>query len=211
MSLAIANRDAKIRFAGSELGAQRHVCAFFASPDEEYRLLLPFIMEGFERGEMAFHVVDPKFRAAHLERLARAGLDVDDAAEKGQLRLCDWNEAYFADGRFSQFRMLAMWEHELEAARRSGFPLTRVVAHMEWNLEDREGVSDLVEYEARFNLLPQKHDAVICTYDVTKYSGDFVVDIMRTHPMVIMGGVLWENPFYVPPEEFLREIRNRPQ
>ena len=32
-----------IRFAGSVLGAQRHVCAFFHSPDEEYRVLLPFI------------------------------------------------------------------------------------------------------------------------------------------------------------------------
>jgi hypothetical protein len=38
-----------IRFAGSVLGAQRHVCAFFHSPDEEYRVLLPFIKEGFER------------------------------------------------------------------------------------------------------------------------------------------------------------------
>jgi len=80
---------------------------------------------------------------------------------------------------------------------------------MEWNLEDREGVSDLVEYEARFNLLPKSADPVICTYDLTKYSGDFVVDVMRTHPLVIMGGVMWENPFYVPPEEFLKEWRNR--
>jgi len=48
-----------IRFAGSVLGAQRHVCAFFHSADEEYRVLLPFIKEGFERGEKAFHIVDP--------------------------------------------------------------------------------------------------------------------------------------------------------
>ena len=40
-----------IRFAGSVLGAQRHVCAFFHSPDEEYRVLLPFVKEGFECGE----------------------------------------------------------------------------------------------------------------------------------------------------------------
>src|SRR6266478_9045310 len=49
-----------IRFAGSVLDAKRHVCAFFHSPDEEYRVLLPFIKEGFERGEKAFHIVDPK-------------------------------------------------------------------------------------------------------------------------------------------------------
>ncbi|HXP43282.1 MAG TPA: hypothetical protein VN833_23720, partial [Candidatus Acidoferrales bacterium] len=46
-----------IRFAGSVLDAQRHVCAFFHNPDEEYRVLLPFIKDGFERGEKAFHIV----------------------------------------------------------------------------------------------------------------------------------------------------------
>ena len=32
---------------------------------------------------------------------------------------------------------------------------------------------------------------------------------MRTHPMIIIGGILQENPFFVPPDEFLRELRER--
>jgi hypothetical protein len=36
-----------------------------------------------------------------------------------------------------------------------------------------------------------------------------IIDIMRTHPMVIVGGVLQENPFFVPPAEFLKELRSR--
>lgn len=35
------------------------------------------------------------------------------------------------------------------------------------------------------------------------------MDILRTHPMVIMGGVLQQNPFWVPPDEFLRELQAR--
>ena len=35
------------------------------------------------------------------------------------------------------------------------------------------------------------------------------MDIMRTHPMVIIGGILQENPFFVPPAEMLRELRAR--
>jgi hypothetical protein len=30
---------------------------------------------------------------------------------------------------------------------------------------------------------------------------------MRTHPMEIVGGTLQENPFYLPPEEMLRELQ----
>jgi hypothetical protein len=32
---------------------------------------------------------------------------------------------------------------------------------------------------------------------------------MRTHPMIIIGGILQENPFFVRPDEFLRELRAR--
>jgi hypothetical protein len=46
-------------------------------------------------------------------------------------------------------------------------------------------------------------------YDLAKFGGEIVVDIMRTHPMIIIGGVLQENPFFVPPDEFLRELRGR--
>ena len=35
------------------------------------------------------------------------------------------------------------------------------------------------------------------------------MDIMRTHPMVIIGGILQDNPFFVPPDEFLQELRQR--
>ena len=42
-----------------------------------------------------------------------------------------------------------------------------------------------------------------------RFGGDAVIDIMRTHPMVIIGGILQQNPFFVPPDEFLREFRQR--
>jgi len=32
---------------------------------------------------------------------------------------------------------------------------------------------------------------------------------MRTHPMIIISGILQENPFFVPPDEFLQELRDR--
>ena len=36
-----------------------------------------------------------------------------------------------------------------------------------------------------------------------------MLDILRTHPMAIIGGVLKANSFFVPPEEFLTELRER--
>jgi hypothetical protein len=56
-----------ISLAGSQLGDVRHVCAFFNNDDEEYRVLLPFIKEGFECGDKALHVVNPDQRRDHLQ------------------------------------------------------------------------------------------------------------------------------------------------
>jgi hypothetical protein len=36
-----------------------------------------------------------------------------------------------------------------------------------------------------------------------------VIDIMRTHPMIVIGGILQQNPFFQPPRAFLRELRER--
>jgi hypothetical protein len=154
--------DQPIRLAGSALGAKRHVCAFFHSADEEYRVLLPFIKEGFDRGEKAFHIVDPKLREDHLKRLRSAGIDVTAAEHSGRFELRNWADAYLRDGHFDQDRMLALIQEVLEGGRQQGFALTRLVAHMEWALEDFPGVDDLIEYEARLNyILPRYKDPVI--------------------------------------------------
>jgi hypothetical protein len=155
-------QEQPIRFAGSILDARRHVCAFFHSADEEYRVLLPYIKDGFDRGDKAFHIVDPKLRAEHQRRLESVGIDVASTEKSGQFELRNWEDAYLRDGHFDQERMLALIEEILISGRQQGFPLTRLVAHMEWALEDRPGVDDLVEYETRLNyLLPRYKDPVV--------------------------------------------------
>jgi len=154
--------DRPITLAGTRLGQYRHVCAFFHTRDEEYRVFLPFIKEGLSHGEKAFHIVDPTLRRDHVERLAAAGVDVAAIERSGQLELRTWQEAYLRGGHFDQAAMLALIEEVLTDGQRCGFPLTRLVAHMEWALEDRPGVDDLVEYETRLNyILPKYRDPVL--------------------------------------------------
>jgi hypothetical protein len=151
-----------IHFANATLGSDRHICAFFQSSDEEYRVLMPFIREGFERGDKAFHIVDPKLMEDHFRRLQEAGIDTVATSQQGQLVVKRWQDAYLRDGHFNQDRMLALIEEVLSAGPKEGYSLTRLVAHMEWALEDFPGVDDLVEYETRLNfILPKYKDPVI--------------------------------------------------
>src|SRR5437660_4530044 len=206
----MATENHSVQFAGRPLGRQRHICAFFNGADEEHRVLRSFITDGFDRGERAFHIVDPELREEHLQGLAEAGIDVPQMIGTGQLEVLPWRDAYLRGDRFDQDAMLALIEEVLQSGAASGYPLTRLLAHMEWALLQKPGVEDLVEYETRLNfVLPKYDDPVICTYDLTKFGSSVAMDIMRTHPVVIIGGVLQENPFFVPPDQFLLEIRER--
>ena len=202
--------DRPIHVAGGTLGRDCHICAFFNGPDEEYRVLRSFITDGLGGGEKSFHIVDPRMRDDHLRRLGEAGIDVDRVMATGQLEVRPWEEAHLQGGVFEQDAMLHLVEEVLKSNAASGYPLTRILAHMEWALLDKPGVDDLVEYETRVNyVLPRYYAPVICAYDLSKFSASVVMDVMRTHPMVIIGGVLQENPFFVPPDQFLLEIRER--
>jgi hypothetical protein len=199
-----------VRLAGRDLERPCHACAFFRSRQEEYRLLLPFFQEGFAQGEKGFHVVDAQHRQERRQHLAQLGIDIEAAERTGQIEVRAWEEAYLRGGRFDQYAMLALVEEVLSSGKADGFGLTRLWANMEWALKDFPGIYDLVEYETRLNiLLPKFDDVVVCTYDLTKFSASVVMNILRTHPMVIIGTVLQSNPFFVPPEELLRELQEQ--
>jgi hypothetical protein len=201
-----------VQCAGSSLGQHRHICAFFNDLDEQHRVLRSFIKEGFEQGDKAFHIVGPELWEDHLRRLAEAGIDVDGALGTGQLELRRWRDAYLRDDRFDQDGMLALIEEVLQSGSAAGYPLTRFVSRAEWALVDNAGIENWLEYETRVNYVVTQHDdPVICTYDLAKFSASVVMDVMRTHPVVIIGGILQENPFFVPPDQFLLELRERPR
>ena len=128
----------------------------------------------------------------------------------GQLELRRWQDAYLRDDRFDQDAMLALLEEVLQSGVAAGYPLTRFISRVETGLVEKAGVDSWLEYETRVNyVVPKYENPVICTYDLSKFSASLVIDMMRTHPVVILGEVLQENPFFVPPDQFLLEIRER--
>ena len=196
----------------SDAAARRfgHVCAFFHNPEEEYRVLLSLAKEGFDQGEKVFHIVDREHRPERLRRLEEVGISPAAARRPGQVEVRAWEDAYLRGGRFDQDAMMTLLEETLRGAKADGFGQTRVWANMEWALGEFPGVEDLVEYESRVNcFLPKYDDLVVCTYDLSKFGAGIMMDVLRTHPLVIIDGFLHENPFFVQPDEFLRELRSR--
>ena len=173
-------------------------------------MLRPFVKDGFDRGGKSYHYVDPELREGHLRWLTDAGVNVQETMGTGQLEVQPWQDSTLRGGRFDLDTWLTSFERLLKSGPAAGYAKTDFMGHMEWALVNLPGVGDLIEYETRVNyVIPKYEGLVICTYDLTKFGASVVMDALRTHPVVIIGGLLQENPFFVPPDQLLLEIRNR--
>src|ERR1700733_499426 len=204
---ASSNQHKSFRLAGSIEQCPCHACAFFSSKEEEYRVMLPFMAEGFEAGDKLVNIIDGRHRNERLSRLRSVGVDVDLAERSGQLELLPWEQAHIVGGQFDQGRLLTEWERQTVEGN-DRYSTTRLWSNQEWALENLPGVEDIVEYEARFNYIwPKSNNVYVCVFDAKRFNAETMMQMMRTHPLAIVDGKMLKNELYVPPDEFLKEIR----
>jgi hypothetical protein len=195
----------------SGLGRYRHVCVLYRDREEEYRVLGPFIAEGIRQGDRAFHVISRQHRADHLRRLRdELGIDVHSSVKSGQLEIRVWEEAQQCSSGFDQRAMLTLVEEVLADAKHRGFQSTRWVANMASVPDGLGNIEEMVAYCTRLDDVLREHDAtIVCAYDLARFTAGAVIDILRSHPVAIIGGIVYENPFDVSPNDLLRELQQR--
>lgn len=178
-----------------------HIAAFVNSREEEYEVLRTFVTDGIADGDKTIHICDPKLRDDHIARIAAMGVPVDACKQSGQLEVLTWAEAYLRDGRFDSETMMALLDEVVKTAEAEGFPRVRMMGHMEWALEEKPGVEQFMEYEARVTeVLNRLQHPALCVYDLQRFKGTEVAAILAVHPYVVLNGVLRDNPFYAPPK-----------
>ena len=181
-----------------------HACAFVSGPDEEQAVIDPFLLEGMKRGEKAVYIVDPVKQSGHEHRLG-AGCPTSDLLE-----VTTWNEAHLKGGSFNEQRMMTGLDEMLKVHAASGRPPMRLVGQMDWVFSSPPGIEQLVSYEASVNeLLNRGKTPTVCVYDLRKLKGSMMMDLLRAHPLTVVNGVIYENPFYTPAHELLRELEQR--
>ena len=113
------------------------------------------------------------------------------------------------DFRYSS-QVLDILRHVVSESQAAGYPRLRTCGDMGWALTGLREIGELMEYEARVNLLTEHHDCTfMCVYDLNRFGGRAIMDVLSTHPMVVMGDRVYENPYYVDPREFLDRLLSR--
>jgi signal transduction histidine kinase/PAS domain-containing protein len=192
--------------AVSELEPGDHLCCLYETEADHRAVLTPFLRQGLEQGEKVLYVVDARTAEIVLDYLRDDGLDVLPYLASGQLKILTADLAYTQGGAFSPDRMVDMLSQETQRALQEGYRALRVTGEMSWALRGLPGSDRLIEYEARLNEFFPNHPALgLCQYDQRRFAPDVLLNVLRTHPMAIVGQVVYDNFYYVPPDEMLGE------
>ncbi|MGC8817259.1 MAG: MEDS domain-containing protein, partial [Candidatus Hadarchaeum sp.] len=187
-----------------------HLCGFYRDKDEEYSIIAPFFRGGLQNNEKCIWILDESTREEAVQALQRAGIDLEKPLASKQFELLSSDETYLQGGYFDPDRMIAVLKQTEERAIREGYRGLRISGEMTWALKKNPGAEKLVEYEAKLNyFFPNSKTAAICLYNEKKFPPDILLNIIYTHPRIIIAGYIYENCTYIPPDEFLAMLSGR--
>ena len=202
---AMFDRLMEVGVAGMVLNPGDHICAFYRGSAGRTEILIPYLEEGLREGEKCIC-----FLEIGGERVVRDLLEktAPEDLMARHLHCLDFTQTYLRDGRFTQDQWFEFLDTCLASAiHDEGYPRARAAGEMSWSLQKTcPGVEELCSYEARINwFAPRYPQILLCMYDLDRFTGDVVVDVLKTHPRVLMNNMVIENPYYVDPAEFLAQ------
>lgn len=189
----------KLGIQGLSVAPGTHLCGFFRGRERD-EMVFPYLREGLHSGEKCLCALDALDRGAIRAQIS-AELDVPPAGD--QLDVVLPSDIYARREEFTVPEMLGFWENwAATSLGNGGFSAARVAGEMTWVLAEIIGPVNLISYESELNrFVPRYPQVMLCLYDLDRFRGDLLVDIMRTHPKVLMGSTVLENLYYVPPDQ----------
>jgi hypothetical protein len=196
--------DAQQEVLGLQLSVGDHICGFYRKPSERDDILIPFLVEGLKAGDKCTCVVDSCTPDDVLASMSEH-IEVDPYVSVRQLEVLDSYGTYLAGGGFLPERMLQFWEAKARLSPQAeGIGLARNIGDMSWAHRSEDAVAELIGYESELNRIMSNFPQVnLCLYDLTRCSGDLIMDVLKTHPKALLGGMVIDNPYYLEPDEFL--------
>ena len=201
----VANNDWQDLVSAIEkIDVHDHLCLIYETPEEQFAAVIPYMRIGLQRGEKCIYIVDDNTAARVIAEMKAAGIDVQTAVDTGQLAVISKQDAYLKQGYFDPELMIGFLKRATEEAKASGFTALRATGEMTWMLGGDPGSERLMEYEAKLNYFFPNNDALaICQYNRARFTPAVIKDVISTHPLVIYGGLVCRNFYYVPPDDFL--------
>lgn len=184
-----------------------HLCGLYETERERDEIIFGFFAQGVKDRDFNCYVPVEQTKEAFSRSFSHACPDCAAALlDPGVFGFLSARDLYYPDGTFSPWAMddniSAIFTKTQEHGKRN----LRTSAEMVWALEAIPGVNHLMAYESRLNyLIPGKPWVSVCMYNLNKFDGKTIMNVLQTHPFTINKGVITRNPYYRDPDMWLRD------
>jgi hypothetical protein len=186
-----------------------HICQLYNKVGEIVGVTARLMEAGLASGEKCFFAAAPASVHEMEQALAKSGVDVAAAVDSGQLVLLTDREPLLIGKRFDLYHLLSTHQTFIAQAQREGWKSCRISIDMTWLTADVASPEQILKYEAASDAIFTFQNAPIIAlmhYDYSKLPGALVVEMLKLHPIAVVGKFIKRNPYYVNSEQYLLRI-----
>jgi two-component system cell cycle sensor histidine kinase/response regulator CckA len=187
-----------------------HLCIIYESSTERYETVISLIQAAFNKKEKCLYITYSSEVKEFHQVIAKAGIDITTGKKPGQLHIIDKVDVYTGKGIFDPGKMIAFLIGETKKALAEKYSALRILFEMGALIPPDTSTDIFLEFEARLNrdFSPHYPCMAVCYYDWRKLDPEIMKGIIMTHPLLVKGGNIYHNFYYVPPVEFLNAKRS---
>lgn len=187
-----------------------HICQLYSKVTEIPGVTARLMRVGLSLSEKCLFAAAPAQIDELREELQKLQVDVGGLIETGQLVLYGEREVFLANGnRFDPYFLLSSHQTFIAQALREGWQAVRISIDMTWLTRNIATPEQILKYEAASDAVFTFQNAPIIAlmhYDYGKLQPNLVVEMLKLHPISVVGKYIRRNPYYLNSEQYMLKI-----
>lgn len=202
--------DLSVEGKSERIAPGSHICQLYSKVTEIPGVTAHLLRVGLSLKEKCLFAAAPAQVKELCEALEKLQIDVDEKIASGQLVLYDEREIFLSNGkRFDPYSLLSSHQTFIAQALREGWTAVRISIDMTWLTKDVASAEQILKYEAASDAVFTFQNAPIIAlmhYDHSKLLPSLVVEMLKLHPISVVGKYIKRNPFYLNSEQYMLKI-----
>ena len=188
-----------------------HICQLYSKVTEIPGVTARLMRVGLSLSEKCMFAAAPAQVKELREELRKLNINVDALIDAGQLVLHEEREMFLANNgkRFDPYFLLSSHQTFIAQALREGWQAVRISIDMTWLSKDIATPEQILKYEAASDAVFTFQNAPIIAlmhYDHSKLLPTLVVEMLKLHPIAVVGKYIKRNPYYLNSEQYMLKI-----
>lgn len=188
-----------------------HICQLYSKVTEIPGVTARLMRVGLSVSEKCMFAAAPAQVKELRDELQKLQINVDELLASGQLVLHEEREPFLTNNgkRFDPYFLLSSHQTFIAQALREGWQAVRISIDMTWLTKDIATPELILKYEAASDAVFTFQNAPIIAlmhYDHSKLLPSLVVELLKLHPIAVVGKYIKRNPYYLNSEQYMLKI-----